>query len=131
MRTEGFARGRWVKLTEAAHLLGISEITLRRRVKGGKIPHDFRDGKYYVFIDSDPLGNRAPVQSSQVEALPTSTLSPTFHRTHAFENELFHLRESIEERDEVIKCLRRTIEDQQTLITFLEETLARHTEGPN
>lgn len=46
-------QGCWLKLVEAAQALGVSEITLRRKIKGGKIPHDFRNGKYYVYVHND------------------------------------------------------------------------------
>ena len=42
--------GKWLKLSDAAKTLGVSEITLRRRVKCGRLAFDFRGGKYYVFI---------------------------------------------------------------------------------
>lgn len=42
--------GAWMKLGEAAQALGVSEITLRRRVRSGRLPYDFRAGKYFVFV---------------------------------------------------------------------------------
>ncbi len=45
--------GSWLKLGEAARAFGVSEITLRRRVKSGKLPYDFRAGKYFVFVPDD------------------------------------------------------------------------------
>lgn len=42
-----------MKLGDAAQKLGVSEITLRRRVKSGKLPFDFKSGKYYVFLPND------------------------------------------------------------------------------
>ena len=44
--------GNWEKLGDAARRLGVSEITLRRRVKAGRLQHDFRGGRYFVFIPS-------------------------------------------------------------------------------
>ena len=38
----------WIKISDAAQKLGISEITLRRRIKKGSIPYKFEEGKYIV-----------------------------------------------------------------------------------
>jgi hypothetical protein len=49
---DGDRGGNWEKLGDAARRLGVSEITLRRRVKAGRLQHDFRGGRYFVFIPS-------------------------------------------------------------------------------
>lgn len=45
--------GNWVKLNEAAQILSVSEITLRRKIKNGKIKHQIKDGKYFVYLDQN------------------------------------------------------------------------------
>lgn len=63
---QGSAPGKWLKLADAAHVLGVSEVTLRRRVRVGRLPFEFRGGRYYVFIPDGAdaeflLGEAGPV----------------------------------------------------------------------
>jgi hypothetical protein len=145
--------GYWLKLGDAAHALGLSEITLRRKVKGGKLAHDFRGGKYYVYLfrdsatgqfyepdDSDsppsPRYERTPVITATREgALPSvsirgnrSTPVPTAVEPAPLDQTdlreiIVQLQVSLTEQTLEMQNLRRTAEDQQTLIAFLEETL--------
>lgn len=185
--------GYWLKLGDAAHALGVSEITLRRKVKCGKIPHDFRSGKYFVFLYKDETTGRflEPAQLEEEAAGPitivgasgsragikhvgspvaysTASLStlalgsaaampsvsfrdarsghtpPTepsaregnTHGTGAIDVALERERRAWKERIEALEAgaardaatlsaLRRQVEDQQTLIAFLEETIQR------
>lgn len=76
--------GNWEKLGDAARKLGVSEITLRRRVKAGRLQHDFRGGRYFVFIpdgvnarhflDSHEMDSNAVDQASG--RAPESILGP-------------------------------------------------------
>ena len=153
MSIETLKPGSWLKLGEAAHALGVSEITLRRKVKCGKIPHDFRNGKYFVYLYKDektgkyydPSGNAdtasylAPYENFQrLNQLPSinvtsgvplahirneTTLAELETRLQESEDETFSLQHSLELKDATLQSLRRTLEDQQTLIAFLEETI--------
>lgn len=38
----------WLSIREAAVVLGVSDLTVRRRIKDGRIAHRLIDGKYYV-----------------------------------------------------------------------------------
>jgi excisionase family DNA binding protein len=38
----------WLSIREAALAAGVSELTIRRRIKDGRIPHRLVGGKYYV-----------------------------------------------------------------------------------
>jgi excisionase family DNA binding protein len=42
----------WLTIREAALALGISELTIRRRIKDGRLPHRLDNGKYYVTLAS-------------------------------------------------------------------------------
>ncbi|MCA2961036.1 MAG: hypothetical protein IOD12_12340 [Silvanigrellales bacterium] len=153
--------GYWLKLGDAAHALGVSEITLRRKVKCGKLAHDFRGGKYYVYLHKDdatgrffepeetldsrqPRYERTPVghlsSSSGTTLAPslTTRLSSTLPSISIrdtrqspdvdFEGRTAHqrvlaLEEALVQKDALVQGLRRTLEDQQTLIAFLEDTI--------
>ncbi|MBX9704436.1 MAG: helix-turn-helix domain-containing protein [Silvanigrellaceae bacterium] len=102
MSEQNLDDGRWMKLSEAASLLQISEVTLRRKIKTGKIPSNIREGRYYVFLNEN-------------ESLKY--------------NEQEHKDESIyklemEKKDQEMKELKRKILDQQLLIQMLEQELA-------
>lgn len=42
----------WLTIREAALALGVSELTIRRRIKDRKVVHRLHDGKYYVDLDA-------------------------------------------------------------------------------
>lgn len=45
---------RWMSIREAALALGVSELTVRRRIKDGKLVHRSENGKYYVDLAATP-----------------------------------------------------------------------------
>ncbi len=104
----------WVKLHDAARQLGVSEVTLRRKIKGGKIPYEFREGRYYVYLGdapwTEPPADKAPRRQSP-GALPLVAPSPKGDT-----EEVIRLRA-------YVRKLQRTLEDQQTLIDALESAL--------
>ncbi len=117
-----------MKLGEAAFALGVSEITLRRKVKGGRLPFELRDGKYYVMLYRDAASGR--YQEPMASALtPLSDLSvpggtvngQDSERIALLEQQVMELRAMVEERDLKLRDFRRTIEDQETLIYLLEQ----------
>ena len=166
----------WMKLTDAARFLDVSEITLRRRIKAGQIPCEFKNGKYFVYVsederdlpdprdpfeaplsrpthpkpsnrmipspstqwDSDDLGesnfdsrSRAPrpahrprpTTPSQPSASPRASGQPT---APPYQNSLQRAHaQHLAQRDWGLEIqeLRRMIEDQQSLIALLEETV--------
>ena len=160
MGIESLKPGGWLKLGDAAHALGVSEITLRRKVKCGKIPHDFRNGKSFVYLYKDektgkyfdPSGNAdtasylAPFENFQrLNQLPSininsgiplaqirneENLSDLEMRLEQAEDEVLSLQHSLELKDATLQNLRRNLEDQQTLIVFLEETVKRVGSSP-
>ncbi|WP_186646557.1 hypothetical protein [Fluviispira vulneris] len=89
--------GHWLKLNEAAQLLQTSEITLRRKLKSGKIRSEFRDGKYYVFI-KDELYNEKKEEIIQFESY-------------------------LKEKEIELRELKKQIIDQKILIEILEKKL--------
>lgn len=55
----------WLTIREAAQLLNISELTVRRRIKDGKVAHRLEHGKYLINLSR-------PVTSTP-EPVPTET----------------------------------------------------------
>lgn len=111
----------WMKLGEAAFALGISEITLRRKVKTGKISHEFRDGKYFVLLKKDVETGR------YLDSTPSNyvhTMQEGQKQGDDLDLRVLALRQEIAAKDCVIRELRRTVEDQMTLISFLEQSLS-------
>lgn len=120
------SKGRWYKLAQAAQLLGVSEITVRRKAKAGQLKAILRHGKYMVHLEEDAeLGlfigmNEQPAtptlamnsdRRSQFSELARSAEKPNQHTTRS--------------QDEFLQTLKRTIEDQQTLIASLEDSISR------
>lgn len=156
--------GYWLKLGDAAHALGVSEITLRRKVKCGKLAHDFRGGKYYVYLYKDeasgrfyepdealdalqpryersPLGGPTPLNtgasvgsallSRRSSTLPSISIRDTRqprdadHEKRTLQQQVQTLEAALAQKDALVQGLRRTLEDQQTLIAFLEDTIGQ------
>jgi excisionase family DNA binding protein len=44
----------WMTIREAALALGVSELTVRRRIKDGRLRHQLVNGKYYIDLGSSP-----------------------------------------------------------------------------
>lgn len=61
----------WLKLGEAAFALGVSEITLRRKIKAGRIPFELREGKYFVLVDGSAEFAETAVPEPQPTRMPT------------------------------------------------------------
>ncbi|KAB8030785.1 helix-turn-helix domain-containing protein [Fluviispira multicolorata] len=91
------ASGHWLKLNEAAQLLQTSEITLRRKVKSGKIKSEFRDGKYYIFIKDDLYKEK--------------------------KEEIIHFESYLKDKEIELRELKKQIIDQKILIEILERKL--------
>jgi hypothetical protein len=120
------AKGRWYKLAEAAQLLGVSEITVRRKAKTGQLKAILRNGKYMVHLEEDAeLGLFIGMNEQPV----TPTLAMNNDRRSQFSGlarsaDKFNQHPSTPQ-DEVLQTLKRTIEDQQTLIASLEDSISR------
>lgn len=123
--------GQWFKLADAAQELGVSEITVRRKVKAGQLKAILRNGRYIVFLEENTeLGMYtaaldAPVTPSH-RPVRTSPTLPTLGCQN-FQNQQNALvkRPDADEQSEVIQSLKRTIADQQTLISSLEASISR------
>lgn len=62
-----------MSIREAALALGVSELTVRRRIKDGKLAHRSENGKYYVDLEATLAEPRvAPTQLRAVKDEPES-----------------------------------------------------------
>ncbi len=89
--------GQWIKLNDAAQILQVSEITLRRKLKSGKIKSEIRDGKYYVFIKDTEYKEK--------------------------KNDLINFENYLAEKEIELRELKKIINDQIILIDALENKL--------
>lgn len=53
----------WLSIRDAAIALGVSELTVRRRIKDGRIAHRLTNGKYFVSLNG--LGTKSAVPSTE------------------------------------------------------------------
>ena len=79
----------WLSIVEYSRAHAISDMTIRRHIKSGKIPAVLRDGKY--FIPASPVHartmkqeestntNTAHVKRGQIETSPRQEHGQTFH----------------------------------------------------
>lgn len=60
----------WMTIREAALALGVSELTIRRRIKDGRLAHRLINGKYYVAPQETPgtLEARDELETEELEA---------------------------------------------------------------
>ena len=75
----------------------MSEITLRRKIKSGKLISELRDGKYFVFLTD----KQYKVKKKQIN----------------------NIEKYLAEKEEEIKILKTQIFDQKILISALEEKI--------
>jgi hypothetical protein len=130
--------GYWMKLGDAADALGVSEITLRRKIKAGKTTHDLRQGRYFVYLLRDNTTGRyfePEEQAKEDLGFKSNSLTSTLNAasktlSSALEQKkedvrVKNLESQLQKQNAVIQKLRRSLEDQATLIAFLEETVQR------
>lgn len=64
--------GQWLTIRQAALQMGLSDLTVRRRIKDGKLRHRLVDGKYYVDLSS-PRPTESVVEMLPAETPPADT----------------------------------------------------------
>ena len=105
--------GKWVSLTEACQSLGISESTLRRRIKGGKIESKVEDSRRLVFINSG-------IQPFNIDSQMKVSTSDFIEK---LKEELEQLRQELDRRNEQIETLQKQLGESQKAT---EEASHRH-----
>lgn len=75
----------WLSIVEYARTFGISDMTIRRRIRTGRIQAYLRDGKYFIPVDKDPLTGEPVKQGvkAKPEVAPQSAMKshPAADRT--------------------------------------------------
>lgn len=78
----------WLSIVDYARATGISDMTIRRRIKTGKIPAQLKDGKYFILVDIDHNGemrrDRAPHHASSPQVVKNH---PSADRTMGYHHE--------------------------------------------
>lgn len=69
----------WLSIVEYARTYAISDMTVRRRIKTGRLKAVLKEGKYYIPVDPspEPRGDRPPAQipSQRLEPIKQAPLS--------------------------------------------------------
>ena len=109
-------------IKEAARRLGISERTVRRRIKDGSLPAELKQGDYgqQYFIPADVI-ETAQVITDVVEvkrvhdgqALSMAIVRAMEERDKALEGELIAMREELAATREALEDLKNEISQQQ------------------
>jgi uncharacterized coiled-coil protein SlyX len=119
-------KGRWFKLAEAAQQLGVSEITVRRKAKSGHLKAILRNGRYMVFLEeNEELGMFTAALDEVIPQRGPQTGTASSTLGHIREKRDREVKVAPAVQDELIQSLKRTIEDQQTLISSLEASISR------
>jgi hypothetical protein len=123
----------WYKLGDAAYLLGISEITLRRKLKTNQILHQFRNGKYLVQLAKDTFTgqwntlNSFALSAEKLNDFKQSGKEQPSIEFLEFQNKVEQqidlLNEKLNKNEHSIQALQRQIADHETLIQILEQNI--------
>ena len=136
----------WLSIVDYARSHNVSDMTVRRWIKSGKLNATLRDGKYYISTDQiieEPAratamspGAGAYALSSNVAHLPLiksdeppGTMSLLVEKLTSLEQQLAHLpnleyfRQELENRDQQLARLKRKLEDLECLTNVLEDSL--------
>ncbi|MDE3270049.1 MAG: hypothetical protein OYH77_07175 [Pseudomonadota bacterium] len=138
----------WVSISEYARRFNLSEITVRRRIKQGRINAELKNGKY--FISSPPLENIAKAETLSSPAVASASTPPPppvknssainelaeicksylaelkskealTQKNHNAEIEIYKIQ--IEKLEHEIVALKQQIDDLQLLIKMLDNKL--------
>lgn len=72
----------WLSIVEYARTFGISDMTIRRRIRTGRIQAVLRDGKYYIPTEADPMTGELRKQA-QTHQQPVVHKHPVKSHPHA------------------------------------------------
>lgn len=113
----------WHTLQEASRTLNVSEITLRRRIKSGKIQAKLEHGKYFIKLNEEKspfIKEREkpyPVIQSEKKESPRHLKLDMKTLSEPKSSETSHISQT---------KLKRKILNQSCLIKFLEELLLKY-----
>src|SRR3989338_5263511 len=73
----------WMYIIEYARYYKVSDMTVRRRIKTGRIQAELRDGKYYIPANETGISKHVTIDEDELEI----DLSPSFDEVKAFDEE--------------------------------------------
>ncbi len=87
----------WLSIVEYARSFSISDMTVRRRIKTGKLHAILKEGKYFIPVDSARVSARPSRPAASVSDLPSVSPTSSDAGSMPTENspsnsELYHLR---------------------------------------
>lgn len=112
----------YLTVREAAEQLGISEKTVRRRIKNGSLPAELKQGDYgqQYFIRADAIETAQAITDvvevkrvHDVQALSMAVVQALDERNKTLESELATIREELAATREALQKLQETLTQQQ------------------
>jgi excisionase family DNA binding protein len=112
----------YLTVREAAEQLGISEKTVRRRIKNGSLPAELKQGDYgqQYFIPADAIETAQAITDVvevkrvyDVQALSMAVVQALDERNKTLESELATIREELAATREALQKLQETLTQQQ------------------
>lgn len=79
----------WMSIVEYARTFNISDMTIRRRIRTGKLQALLRDGKYYIPIETDPASG-APIKQNKQKNLRPNADSASYGSNQNNGNQAHH-----------------------------------------
>lgn len=81
---------KWLSIVEYARAFNISDMTIRRRIKTGKLSATLKEGKYFIPVDEETLAQAPSSQNPPSHPLAHSTTHPTHQPNHSPHNYHHH-----------------------------------------
>lgn len=66
---------RWLSIVEYARTYAVSDMTVRRRIKNGKLQAQLKDGKYYIPIDYEKVSETSSFSQDPIAPVVDKSLS--------------------------------------------------------
>ena len=60
---------RWLSIVEYARTYSVSDMTVRRRIKNGKLQAQLKDGKYYIPVDYEKVAETSSFSQDVLQLL--------------------------------------------------------------
>jgi len=73
--------GPWMSIIEYARTYNVSDMTVRRRIKTGRLNAELRDGKYFIPIEGSGHSQREEEFSIDLSNVETEMSAPQYERT--------------------------------------------------
>ena len=139
----------WMSIIEYARQYNVSDMTVRRRIKTGRLNAELREGKYYIPISANGQLMNSSIQEdefqidlslplgNEMESKRSHSLECSIHPVHLerlaenFEIAIDQIKQreellkanfksELEHKDKEIEFLKKDIEDLETLVKLLE-----------